>query len=112
PPIAAHASSRDRCHVRRGTLVPRPARSPCSQGAGCRDPRTRGGPAARSARLPCGPSSSPCRVSIPSPGLAMLNRFLFLLVAVISPASSVAMLFGGHAAGATFAERLPCLALA
>jgi hypothetical protein len=42
----------------------------------------------------------------------MLNRFLFLLVAVISPASSVAMLFGGHAAGATFAERLPCLALA
>jgi len=42
----------------------------------------------------------------------MLNRFLFLLVAVISPASSVAMLFSGHAAGATFAERLPCLALA
>ena len=42
----------------------------------------------------------------------MLNRFLFLLVAVISPASSVAMLFSGHAAGATFAERLPCLLLA
>ena len=42
----------------------------------------------------------------------MLNRFLFLLVAVISPASSVAMLFSGHAAGVSFAERLPCLALA
>jgi peptidoglycan/LPS O-acetylase OafA/YrhL len=42
----------------------------------------------------------------------MLNRFLFLLVAVISPASSVAMLFGGHAAGVTFAERVPCLAFA
>jgi peptidoglycan/LPS O-acetylase OafA/YrhL len=42
----------------------------------------------------------------------MLNRFLFLLVAVISPASSVAMLFGGHAAGVGFADRLPCLALA
>jgi peptidoglycan/LPS O-acetylase OafA/YrhL len=42
----------------------------------------------------------------------MLNRFLFLLVAVISPASSVAMLFGGHPAGVPFAERLPCLALA
>jgi peptidoglycan/LPS O-acetylase OafA/YrhL len=42
----------------------------------------------------------------------MLNRFLFLLVAVISPASSVAMLFGGHATGVTFAERLPCLGLA
>jgi peptidoglycan/LPS O-acetylase OafA/YrhL len=39
-------------------------------------------------------------------------RFLFLLVAVISPASTVAMLFGGHAAGVTFTERLPCLALA
>jgi len=42
----------------------------------------------------------------------MLNRFLFLLVAVISPASSVAMLFSGHAAGVSFVERLPCLALA
>jgi len=42
----------------------------------------------------------------------MLNRFLFLLVAVISPASSVAMLFGGHPAGVTLAERLPCLAFA
>ena len=42
----------------------------------------------------------------------MLNRFLFLLVAVVSPASSVAMLFGGHAAGVSFAERLPCLAFA
>ncbi len=42
----------------------------------------------------------------------MLNRFLFLLVAVISPASSVAMLFSGHAAGVSFAERVPCLALA
>jgi len=42
----------------------------------------------------------------------MLNRFLFLLVAVISPASSVAMLFSGHAAGASFGERAPCLALA
>ena len=42
----------------------------------------------------------------------MLNRFLFLLVAVISPASSVAMLFGGHPAGVAFAERLPCLAFA
>ena len=51
-------------------------------------------------------------VSIPPPGLAMLNRFLFLLVAVISPAASVAMLFSGHAAGVSFAERLPCLALA
>jgi hypothetical protein len=41
----------------------------------------------------------------------MLNRFLFLLVAGISPASSVAMLFGAHPAGAvTLAERLPCLA--
>ena len=39
----------------------------------------------------------------------MLNRFLFLLVAVISPAASVAMLFSGHAADVTFAERLPCL---
>ena len=42
----------------------------------------------------------------------MLNRFLFLLVAVMSPAASVAMLFGSHAAGVSFAERLPCLALA
>jgi hypothetical protein len=42
----------------------------------------------------------------------MLNRFLFLLVAVISPASSVAMLFRGHAADVSFAERGPCLALA
>jgi len=42
----------------------------------------------------------------------MLNRFLFLLVAVMSPAASVAMLFGSHAAGVGFAERLPCLALA
>jgi peptidoglycan/LPS O-acetylase OafA/YrhL len=42
----------------------------------------------------------------------MLNRFLFLLVAVISPAASVAMLFGGHAAGVPFADRLPCLAFA
>ncbi|HSC64680.1 MAG TPA: hypothetical protein VLD35_13645 [Caldimonas sp.] len=42
----------------------------------------------------------------------MLNRFLFLLVAVISPASSIAMLFGGHAAAVSFPERLPCLALA
>ena len=42
----------------------------------------------------------------------MLNRFLFLLVAVVSPASSVAMLFGGHAAGVSFAERVPCLAFA
>ena len=42
----------------------------------------------------------------------MLNRFLFLLVAVISPASSVAMLFSGHATDVSFAERLPCLALA
>ena len=42
----------------------------------------------------------------------MLNRFLFLLVAVISPASSVAMLFGGHPAGVTLAERVPCLAFA
>ena len=42
----------------------------------------------------------------------MLNRFLFLLVAVISPASSVAMLFAGHPAGVTFAERVPCLAFA
>jgi hypothetical protein len=48
----------------------------------------------------------------PTSGLVMLNRFLFLLVAVISPASSVAMLFGGHAAGVTFAERLPCLGFA
>ena len=42
----------------------------------------------------------------------MLNRFLFLLVAVISPASSVAMLFSGNAAGVSIAERVPCLALA
>jgi len=42
----------------------------------------------------------------------MLNRFLFLLVAVISPASSVAMLFGGHPAGVTVAERVPCLVFA
>lgn len=43
----------------------------------------------------------------------MLNRFLFLLVAVISPASSVAMLLGAHAAGvATLADRLPCLGFA
>lgn len=42
----------------------------------------------------------------------MLNRFLFLLVAVISPASSVAMLFGGHSPGVAFAERAPCLAFA
>ena len=42
----------------------------------------------------------------------MLNRFLFLLVAVISPASSVAMLFGGHPAGVTLAERVPCLVFA
>jgi hypothetical protein len=43
----------------------------------------------------------------------MLNRFLFLLVAVISPASSVAMLFGAHPAGVvTLADRLPCLAFA
>ena len=42
----------------------------------------------------------------------MLNRFLFLLVAVMSPAASVAMLFGTHPAGVSFAERLPCLALA
>ena len=42
----------------------------------------------------------------------MLNRFLFLLVAVISPASSVAMLFGGHPAGVTLVERVPCLAFA
>jgi peptidoglycan/LPS O-acetylase OafA/YrhL len=42
----------------------------------------------------------------------MLNRFLFLLVAVVSPASSLAMLFGGHAAGVSFAERVPCLAFA
>jgi len=42
----------------------------------------------------------------------MLNRFLFLLVAVISPASSVAMLFAGHPAGVAFAERVPCLAFA
>ena len=43
----------------------------------------------------------------------MLNRFLFLLVAVISPASSVGMLFGSHPAGVvTLADRLPCLALA
>ena len=42
----------------------------------------------------------------------MLNRFLFLLVAVLSPAASVAMLFGGHSAGVTLAERLPCIALA
>ena len=42
----------------------------------------------------------------------MLNRFLFLLVAVMSPAASVAMLFGSHAAGVGFAERVPCLALA
>src|SRR3954471_9641335 len=85
---------------------------PRSQGAGCRDPRTRGGPATRRARLLCRSSSSPCRVSIPPPGLAMLNRFLFLLVAVISPASSVAMLFSGHPAGVAFAERMPCLAFA
>ena len=42
----------------------------------------------------------------------MLSRFLFLLVAVISPAASVAMLFSGRAAGVTFAERMPCIALA
>jgi peptidoglycan/LPS O-acetylase OafA/YrhL len=48
----------------------------------------------------------------PPSGLAMLNRFLFLLVAVISPASSVAMLFSGHPAGVTLAERVPCLAFA
>ena len=42
----------------------------------------------------------------------MLNRFLFLLVAVVSPASSVAMLFSGSAAGVTFIERVPCLAFA
>ncbi len=43
----------------------------------------------------------------------MLNRFLFLLVAVIAPASCCAMLFGPHpAAVVTVAERLPCLALA
>ena len=42
----------------------------------------------------------------------MLNRFLFLLVAVISPAASVAMLFSGHAAGVGFGERLPCVGLA
>ena len=51
-------------------------------------------------------------MSIHLPGLAMLNRFLFLLVAVISPAATVAMLFGGHAAGVPLAERLPCLLLA
>lgn len=48
----------------------------------------------------------------PISGAAMLNRFLFLFVAVISPASSVAMLFGTHPAGVTLAERVPCLALA
>ena len=42
----------------------------------------------------------------------MLNRFLFLLVAVMSPAASVAMLFGSHPAGVGVAERVPCLALA
>ena len=42
----------------------------------------------------------------------MLNRFLFLLVAIISPAASVAILFGSHATGVSFAERLPCLVLA
>jgi len=42
----------------------------------------------------------------------VLNRFLFLLVAVLSPAASVAMLFGSHPAGVSIAERLPCLALA
>lgn len=48
----------------------------------------------------------------PTSGLVMLNRFLFLLVAVLSPASSVAMLLSGPPAGATFAERVPCLAFA
>src|SRR6187399_1933129 len=84
---------------------------PWFEGAGRRDPRTRGGPVRHRARLPCRSSSSLCRVSIPPPGLAMLNRFLFLLVAVISPAASAAMLFGSHAAGVGFAERVPCLAL-
>ena len=43
----------------------------------------------------------------------MLTRFMFLLVAVIAPASSVAMLFGSHPpADITVAERLPCVALA
>ena len=42
----------------------------------------------------------------------MLNRFLFLLVAVISPAASVAMMFTSAPAGITWAERAPCLALA
>ena len=48
----------------------------------------------------------------PTSGLAMLNRFLFLLVAVISPAASVAMLFAGRPAGVAFVERVPCIALA
>ena len=42
----------------------------------------------------------------------MLNRFLFLLVAVIAPASCCAMLFGAHPAGVTLAERVACGVLA
>ena len=92
---------RSRCHPRR-VRRERLSRSPHARGL-----------VARRARLRCGPSSSPCRVSIPSSrGWPCLNRFLFLLVAVVSPALLVAMLFGGHAAGVSFAERLPCLALA
>ena len=40
----------------------------------------------------------------------MLNRFLFLLVAIVSPAFSVAMLFGSPPDGVTLAERLPWVA--
>lgn len=44
----------------------------------------------------------------------MLNRILFLLVAVGAPASAFAMLYvGAHPAGVvTLAERFPCLGLA
>ncbi len=44
----------------------------------------------------------------------MLNRILFLLVAVGAPASALAMLYvGAHPAGVvTLAERFPCLGLA
>ena len=65
-----------------------------------------------------GPARSPlfgaCRLSR-SPharGSGETSRSLTLPVVVISPAASVAMLFSGHAAGVSFAERLPCLGLA